>query len=346
MKARLFFLALLLHVFQSKAQDVHFTMFQAAPIILNPASAGMFTGNFRASTNFKTQWGAISSPYNTFSVTADGTLFRNKKENAFMGGGISLYRDVAGTSNFQTTKADLSISTILYLDANNSASIGFSGGFGQGSLEQNNLQWDSQFNGSVFDPALPSFENFSYNQNSYFDFSAGGMWSYGTAASNIASYDKFQIQLGAAYHHIALTERYSAYGLHDPLYPKVVVHGNMNFARRYSKLAIRPRFTVFFQGPAREFNIGTMFRYLVRDGAKYTGNVKGFAISAGGYYRIGDAFSPSIEIEYGGFSFGYCYDINISGLTPASHGLGGHELYLKFQTPNPFFKFSRNPRFH
>jgi len=346
MKALLLFFIANITVFQSRAQDVHFTMFQAAPTLLNPGAAGMFTGTFRASTNFKTQWRSISSPYNTFSFTADGSFFKSKKGNALMGGGVSVYRDVAGTSNFGTTKVDLCLSSILYFDANNTASIGISGGLAQRSIGQDNLQWDAQFNGLAFDPTLPSLENYSFEQSRYIDFSAGGMWSYGTAASNIASFDKFQMQLGAAYHHVTRPEQNAMFGSNDRLYSKIAVHGNMNFAQRHSRLAVRPRFTAFFQGPAREINIGTMFRYLVVDGSKYTGHVKGFAFSLGGYYRVGDAFSPSTEIEYGGFTFGYAYDFNLSGLTAATSGLGGHEIYLKFQTPNPFFKFSRNPRFH
>lgn len=346
MKLIVFFILIGLTVLRSQAQDVHFTMFQAAPIILNPGSAGMFTGDLRASANFKTQWRSISNPYNTFSFTADGKILQNKKETAFMGAGVSLYRDIAGTTNFGTTQIDLSLSTILYLNANNTVSVGLSGGFGQRSIAPEDLKWDAQFNGSVYDPGLPSYENFTYEKGSYFDFSAGGVWSYGIGASNIASYDKFQIQLGAAYHHVPLTEYYSFYGIREQQHSKIVIHGNMNFSKKYSRVAVRPRFTAFFQGPAMEINVGTMLRYLVVDGSKYTGYVKGFAISVGGYYRVGDAFSPSIEMEYAGFTIGYSYDFNISGLTPASGGLGGHEVYLKFQTPNPFFKFSKNPRFH
>lgn len=346
MRATVLFLIALFSVFNARTQDVHFTMFQAAPTTLNPSAAGMFSGTFRASTNFKTQWRSISNPYNTFSFTADGSFFKSKKGNALMGGGVSVYRDVAGTTNFGTTKVALSLSSILYLGKFAAASIGFSGGFGQRSIGQENLQWDSQFNGSAFDPTLPSNENLSYASDQYVDFSAGGMWSYGTSASNISSYDRFQMQLGAAYHHATRPEQFTNFGSTDRLYSKFVLHGNMNLAKKYSKLAVRPRFTAFLQGPAMEINVGTMFRYLVADGSKYTGNVKGFAISLGGYYRIGDAFSPSTEIEYGGFSLGYAYDFNVSGLTPASKGLGGHEVYLKFQTPNPFFKFSRNPQFH
>lgn len=327
----------------SFAQDIHFTMFHAAPTVLNPGAAGLFNGTFRASTNFKTQWGSISNPYNTFSFTADGALWKNRGGNAHMGAGISAYRDVAGSTNYGTTKINLSISTILYLDENNTASIGLTGGWVQRTIAPEDLQWDSQFNGQAFDASLPSYENYTFENNSYFDFAAGAMWSYGTAASSIASFDKFHAQAGIAYHHLSRPLIVNYYGENEKLYSKFVAHGDLHIATGYSRLAFRPRFTAFFQGPSREINVGTMVRYLVMEGAKYTGFVKGFAFSLGGYYRLGDAFSPSMELEFGGFSLGYSYDFNLSGLRVATGGMGGHEVYLKFQNPNPFFKFSRNP---
>lgn len=327
----------------SFAQDVHFTMFHVAPTVLNPGAAGLFSGTFRASTNFKTQWGSISNPYNTFSFTADGAFWKNRGGTAHMGAGIAAYRDVAGSTNYGTTKINLSLSTILYLDERNTASIGLTGGWAQRTISPGDLQWDSQFNGQVFDASLPSYEDYTFENNSHFDFAAGAMWSYGTSASTITSFDKFKAQAGIAYHHISRPLVVNYYGPSEKLYSKLVLHGDMHISAEYSRLAFRPRFSAFFQGPAREINVGTMVRYLVSEGAKYTGFIKGLAISLGGYYRVGDAFSPSMELEFGGFSLGYTYDFNLSQLRAATGGMGGHEVYLKFQNPNPFFKFSRRP---
>ena len=97
----------------ASAQDIHFTMFHASPIVMNPASAGVFEGTFRASTNYKSQWGSVANPYSTFSLTADGSFWKNRMGNAHMGAGINLYRDVAGATNFGTTKINISLSSIL-----------------------------------------------------------------------------------------------------------------------------------------------------------------------------------------------------------------------------------------
>ena len=331
--------------FGSQAQDVHFTMFHVAPTVLNPGAAGVFDGTFRANVNYKTQWGSISNPYRTFSATAEGALFKGDGRQSHMGAALSMYRDVAGTTNFGTTKVNLSLSGILLFDDNNTGSIGLTGGWGQRTISPGDLQWDAQFNGQSFDPSLPSMENYAFENTSYFDFSAGFLWTYGTAASNLASFNKTRAEAGIAYHHLARPELMSYYGELDRMYSKIVVHGSMHYASGYSRLAFRPRLSAFFQGPAREINVGLMLRYLVSEGSKFTGNVKGFAISAGGYYRVGDAFSPSVEMEIGGFTVGFAYDFNVSQLRAASKGLGGSEVYIKFQNPNPFFRFSGRPSF-
>jgi type IX secretion system PorP/SprF family membrane protein len=242
-----------------------------------------------------------------------------------------------------TTKINLSLSGVVYLDNYNTLSTGLTAGWAQRSISPDGLMWDSQFQGLAYDPTLPSNESFSYENSDFFDFGAGVMWAYGTSASNLASFDKFKAQVGLAYHHLSRPKMDTYYGATEKLYGKFALHGNLNFAQKYSKLAFQPRFTAFKQGPSFEVNLGMMFRYLISEGSKYTGNIQGLAIAMGGYYRVGDAFSPSVELEIAGFTIGYAYDFNMSDLRVASNGFGGSEFYLKFQNPNPFFRFSRRP---
>jgi len=92
------------------------------------------------------------------------------------------------------------------------------------------------------------------------------------------------------------------------------------------------------QDPAQELNIGTMVRYQLKESSKHTGNIKGVAVSFGGYYRAGDAFIPAFMLEVANFALGVSYDVNVSGLTKASNGKGGMEISLRFINPSPFRK--------
>ena len=47
------------------AQDLTFSQFYEAPLLRNPALAGIFTGDIRLKGNFRSQWGSISVPFKT-----------------------------------------------------------------------------------------------------------------------------------------------------------------------------------------------------------------------------------------------------------------------------------------
>ncbi|MFT7667160.1 MAG: type IX secretion system PorP/SprF family membrane protein [Patiriisocius sp.] len=318
------------------AQDIHFTMYDAMPITTNPATTGVFNGDFRGVANYRNQWASISTPYKTYSVMVDGGLFKNKWKNGYLGAGLNFYKDVAGSSNFGTTKISLALSSVIYLNEKNSASVGLLGAWGQNSIDPNNLEWDSQFNGQFFDASKGSNETITFESNNYIDFSAGALWAYGTGTKTLSSHDEFSMKVGAAFYHVTRPSREVAFGDLDKLYSKLAFHAESHIGLSNTKLALRPKFIAYLQGPARQFTGGMMFRYMLREESKYTGIFKEMAISVGGYYRFGDAFAPSVEFEISSFAIGFAYDMNISELTAASRGSGGPEIFIRIINPNPF----------
>ena len=319
-----------------KAQDIHFTMYDAMIMTTNPATAGVFNGDFRSVLNYRSQWGSISNPYRTYAIMFDGGLLKNKWKNGYIGAGISAFKDVAGTTNFGTTKINLALSSVLFLDDKNSASVGLMGSWGQTSMSPDNLEWDSQFNGQNFDASLSSNELFAFENSNFFDFSAGALWSYGKGAKTLSSQDEFNIQSGVAFYHITRPNQQLEFGDVDKLYSKLAFHTEAHIGISNSKLAFRPKFLAYLQGPTRQLLGGLMVRYTLQEESKYTGAFKGAAISLGTYYRFGDAFAPAIELEIASFSLGFAYDLNVSGLTAASNGKGGPEVFIRFINPNPF----------
>ena len=73
-------------------------------------------------------------------------------------------------------------------------------------------------------------------------------------------------------------------------------------------MALVPSALILLQGPTREINVGTMLRYTLKEGSKYTGLLKETAAYFGGYYRVGDAFIPSFMFEMANFTLGISYD--------------------------------------
>lgn len=325
-------------LFNSKltAQDIHFTMYDAMIITTNPAAAGVFDGDFRGVMNYRSQWGSISNPYKTYSIMLDGGLFKNKWKNGYIGAGLNVFKDVAGVTNFGTTKVNLSLSSVVFLDNKNSASVGLMGSWAQNSMSPDKLEWDSQFNGQSFNPALSSNEQFAFENRNYFDFSAGALWAYGTGAKTLSSQDEFNIKAGLAFYHVTKPDQKMEFGDVDKLYSKLAFHTEAHIGISNTKLALRPKLVTYFQGPTRQISAGLLIRYRLKEESKYTGLSKGAAISFGSYYRVGDAFAPAIELEIASFALGVAYDFNTSGLTAATNGNGGPEVYVRFVSPNPF----------
>src|SRR5436190_10836837 len=93
----------------ANAQDIHFSQYNASPLALNPALAGMNACDYRLYANFRTQWMTISSgnTYRTFAGGADFSIGKITKVNSFAGLGISFFSDQAGDVNFNTNRVDL-----------------------------------------------------------------------------------------------------------------------------------------------------------------------------------------------------------------------------------------------
>jgi type IX secretion system PorP/SprF family membrane protein len=326
----------ILHTNTLYAQDVHYTMYNAFPLYTNPATTGVFSGDIRAVINTRSQWGEISNPYKTYSFSVDGSLFSNKWRNGYLGIGLLALNDKAGASNFSTTILQANISSVLYLNRNSSLSVGISSAYNQKSLSIDNLEWDTQFNGTTYNAALPTLESFNNSSKSFIDFSTGILWAFGDRAKTISSNDNFFIQAGVGYHHLNKPNYQLNNGNTDNLYSKFVFHSEAHIGIKNSNFAIKPNIGIFLQGPTREYIVTTLIRYILKEESKYTGIFSAMAMSVGLSSRIGDAISPIIEFEKAKFKIGISYDVNVSKLSNATNGKGGTEIYIKFTNPNPF----------
>lgn len=326
------FLAIVITLFftNSFSQDVHFTMYDAMIVTTNPAATGVFNGDFRGVLNYRSQWGSIGNPYKTYSLMVDGGIMKNKWKNGYIGIGLGAYRDVAGETKFGTTKINLSISSVLYLNENNSASIGFLTSWAQNSMSNSNLRWGNQFNGQNYDATVSSNESFQFENASYLDFSAGGLWAYGKSSKTLSSDDNFNMQAGFSFYHVTRPSRQIEFGDLDKLYSRLAFHTESYIGLFNSKWGLKPKLFVYIQGPAKEITGAILGRYKLKEESKYTGMFKEMAVSFGTYYRVGDAFAPSVEFEMSGLVVGFSYDMNVSKLSNATGGSGGPEVYIKY----------------
>ena len=170
-----FFYLIIFASFHLHGQDLHFSQYFNAPLLVNPANTGFNPDfDYRVGGNYRNQWASLSNtPYKTMSIWADAQLFNNRFENSWIGIGAAFLNDVAGSGNLSATKGFASIAYHQVLGLNSLISAGFNVGFTQKRIDLNKLTFNSQWNGKFFETSLPSNEPFQYSSVDYFTVQAG-----------------------------------------------------------------------------------------------------------------------------------------------------------------------------
>lgn len=304
------FFILLLMTVNGFSQDPEFSQFYANPVYLNPALAGSQICP-RFNMNYRNQWANISGAYVTNSVSYDRAIRP-------LHGGIALMvtNDMAGKNTINWTTINLAYS--YHLQVNRKFSLLFGG---QATWNQKYLDWSKLIFGDQIDayrgfiyqtgdlPSAVLNATSSWSTAGFFDVSAGiagfsENFYFGFAAKHLNTPNE-SLKLGGAYLPMRFTGHAGA---------TIPFEGNSKYSNATS---ISPNIIYTQQRYARQLNIGTYIKHGV--------------VTAGVWWRTGDAFILTLGIETGSFRFGYSYDLTIGELTNATGG--SHELSLGFNLP-------------
>ena len=297
------------------SQDIHFSQYKMSPVLVNPAQAGFCFAKARITANHRSQWRAVTVPFNTFSMSGDFKIYQDRRSENIFGAGLSAYYDNAGDSKFGTTSAAMSLAYIRALNDyhNHYLSIGAAGSFNDRSYDYAQLMFGNQFDGKQFDPDRFSGETFLNRGFTYYDFNAGIHWYYRADQEN--AYDA-----GIVLSHINKPPQ-SMMGNPDILLDrKLTLYVNAELLRP-NKRTLMPGFYFTRQGTYTEIIAGSM--------VSLDWFATGYALSelyAGLFIRPVDAAIVMVSFEYHNITFGISYDINYSGLRAASTFRGGFEL--------------------
>ncbi len=295
----------------SLSQDVHWSQFNDNQLFQNPAHAGHFNGDYRFITNYRNQWKSVTIPFSTFSASMD------MRKNNF-GVGVLFFHDQAGDGKFKTIEAQVNLSYQLNLvkDSSHMLRLGLNGGLNHRQLNWNKLYFDNQYNGYVFDPTLPTNENYQSDSKSNVSIGFGVMHEW-------KKRDRFKIVSGIA-----------AYNLNQPnqgFYSDVIKRDIRYTSFVKGTFQLNPKWDVVpsiqygLQGIYRELLIGSSFKYYLIDTPK-----KYQALYIGGWNRGVDASFLSLGMDYNDLFVGISYDINYSKLVPASRMRGGFEFAARY----------------
>lgn len=310
-------LCFFLHSF---GQDINFSQFYELPLLRNPALAGLFTGDIRLTSAFRSQWNSVTVPYQTQALGADIKFAVSESSNDYIAVGLQITNDVAGDSRLGKTQLMPVLTYHKSLSTENDTylSVGFMGGVVQQRFDPTKLQFDDQFVNGAYSSTNPTRQTFNNTNVTYYDAAAGLVFS-SVAGDNIKYY------IGASYFHF--TEPKVAFSSSNDirLNKKLVVNGGLSVPTSETDKFILYA-DVFSQGGNTQAQGGAMLQHDLQQ----DGDDNALSLSAGAFIRWDDAVIPMLKLDYYKVAFGLTYDVNISKLKTASTGRGGYELTVSY----------------
>ncbi len=300
------------------AQDIHFSQFYAAPLQINPAKTGFITGDYRLAGSYRNQWSSITIPYVTAIGSAELSFVSGKKKKDIIGTGLMIFNDKAGDSRFSTTYIGLPVAINLSIDKYNSQYLGFGvmGGYCISNINYDQLRWDQQYEGGIFN------EEFPIGINDYYDLSAGIEYNRLIDKSN-------NFTSGVAVYHLFKPNQTFNNDPSSRVFRKLIFNAGANLGMG-NKFTAYPKIMFEKQGPYQEIVVG----YLQRYSLNYN-YLNDYGIYLGAMMRWNDAFIFITKLDLNKFSMGISYDVNFSRLAVVSHSRGGPEISVMYTNHIP-----------
>ncbi|MEO8768603.1 MAG: PorP/SprF family type IX secretion system membrane protein [Ferruginibacter sp.] len=328
-KPILHFLVLVLIVSSQNAtsQDIHFSQIFETPLLRNPALAGLFTGDVRIQSVYRSQWNSVTVPYQTTSLSGEFKKPVGHSDDFITLGGQILY-DKAGTISLTSTHIlpTLNYHKSLGAEKNTYLSLGFMGGWVQRSIDRSKITTNSQYDGTGFNDGLSDGEKLAKSSYSYLDATVGMSLN-----TQIGSSPNNNLFAGIAYHHFNKAKKITYYSDGtDEMIPKIVGSAGIRMSMSdFSYFTLQTDYSS--QGPHKEMITGALYSWKLdeTDDPKY-------ALHLGAYLRWKDAVIPVAEVECRPIAIAVSYDANISQLKTGSNGRGGFEVSLTFQKYRQF----------
>lgn len=303
-----------------KGQDFHLSMYDAAPIFLNPAMTGVFEGDWRIHSHYRNQWKAVNfKPYTTAALSFDMPM--NKWG---FGGQLMNYRAGIGNYNAFQALGSAAYTTPIDQQMSHNISIGIQGGFTQKAIEYQLHTFDNQYtttNGGGFDNTIASGENFSGQSIMVPDVNAGVLYYYAKQQSKLNPF------LGISAFNL-LEPKETFFGSDNKLPMRFYIHTGAR-VNLTELIYVLPKVLIMQQNEYQEQTIAVDAGFFLKQPELY--------LLAGGIYRNKDAVVISLGARKADFIAKVAYDVNTSTLAPVSTGRGAFEIsftYMK-QRNNP-----------
>lgn len=346
---RLLFSALLgLFALTLGAQDVHYTLHNYAPLWLNPANTGSFSGSIRAGGVYRGQWYSLNG-INSPTAYADAPLAFGLRKQDWVGVGFNLVSDNAGDFNISSTFFGFSGAYHYALDKKRENVLTLGVQYGSTSygitvdgipVQQLNIDQGlgglGQFGESEFDQTImpPGPNGMNNNNNDSYnslnaglklrlllDKKTGNLFEGGVSLANINSPDR-RSQTTIMRDTISDVPQIGGGNTEDDRRRRPTLHAH---ARLDMEMSEKWRFqpTAFFQAAN-----GTSSLSLQAWGSRNL--KKDLDLRLGLGYRTADAAKVMVGIDAGQLRGALAYDITLSQARNANSYQGAFELGLAY----------------
>ena len=301
------------------AQDLHFSQYYNAPMLLNPANTGLLQDkDWRAGLQYRNQGGTIPVPYNTFSAFADFGLLRNKWETSWLGAGLAVWRDVAGNGNLALTKIQGNLAYHVLLNDKSSLSLGMGISNNQRSVDFSKLTYDVQWDEFSFNSSIDNQEDFTRQKTSFMDLHAGINYSFYNNTN-------FYLKASMAAQHINQPVE-TFYGASVKRGIRPIGHIEASY-KANDRLIINPSLYYTTAKKASELVLGSLLHINTTGATELESN----NVILGGFLRNKDAIILAAGYDYRSSRIMFSYDHTISTLSKGNQGFGAFEISVILQ---------------
>ena len=331
------------------AQDVHFSQFDNANLIINPALTASGVESGRISMQAKQQWTrGLINPFRTIFASYEAKINpcdnSNKHKWSY---GFSIMNDDAGASNLTLTQVTGSLSYTYQMAEEIGFTLGALGGFNNRSFESGLLSAGNQYDPilQIYDSSIP-LEGIPDMFSTNFETVGLGFNFYGKQSKVVndegvtTRQGRSTLNFGGAIYNLTrpnvafTTQDYtSKLGFRYTLYMVPTIELTRSVDLRFKAFAE-------FQNTYFEslFDGGLVFH--MKDAKN---NPISFGLSTGvrlwsldngidpstNPNQIVDAIIPAITASVKGVDVGFAFDINISKFSEANNRRGGPELFIR-----------------
>lgn len=312
---------LLCFTFSTEAQDIHFSKFMSAPLILNPANTTNYHGNWSLITNYRNQGIGNCDPYVTSAAAFDFPVYIKNERAGF---GLIWINDNSAGNTLQVNKIFASGAYFLKISKKSYLHFGMQAGFVMKKLDFSGLTFPDQFDMTTgyFNSDLYSPDAVNRESISYLDLNWGLIWSL--------KRQKFTSEIGLAMFHYNMPVE-SFYNQNDRLKPRYVTHA---FVEKVllKNFFVKPKGLYVFQNQASELLCGLDIGVLFPE-SKISKNFYLGSYFRGGFNRNPDALILKTGFNYKNFDISVGYDMEFPGKDQFVCPQNSFELSVIYKRP-------------